>query len=90
MTATYINLRNGVFTCCILTGVYFEKLLKETTVYSGDNSIDLLLMLNVKNIEFNNNSNEVLMLMLNVKMIEFNNNSNEVLMQESKYIEDSY
>ena len=32
------------FTCCILTGVYVEKFLKEKTVYSGDKvdlSIDL-------------------------------------------------
>ena len=39
-----LNLRNSVFSCCILTGVYFEKLLKETTVYCGDKvdlSIDL-------------------------------------------------
>ena len=39
-----LNLRDSVFTCCILTGVYFGKFLKSKTVYCGDKvdlSIDL-------------------------------------------------
>ena len=35
-----LNLHNSVFSCCILTGVHFEKFLKEKIVYSGD-KVDL-------------------------------------------------
>ena len=35
-----LNLRDSVFSCCILKGVYFEKFLKAKTVYSGE-EVDL-------------------------------------------------